>query len=206
VVLYYAHRLTERREEMKLTRTAALMAGLIVVVVGIAILVVRPGDLGEWTRGEGGVDIELSVVIQRPPAEVFAVLRDKDKIPQKPGSPVLILERTTPDPIGVGTRYREVVQMMPFVRGEILSELTRFEPPEHLEEDFSGAGMRGHLAYEFLPEGGGTRLIQRETVRWQGLLRLVEPLMARMLGRQLQARLEGIRTGLDSGWSIPDQP
>ena len=149
---------------------------------------------------------ELSVVIRRAPMDVFAVLRDKDKIPQKPGSPVLVLERTTPGPVGVGTRYREVVQMMPFVRGEILSELTRFEPPEHLEEDFYGAGMKGHLAYEFLPEEGGTRLIQRESVQMQGFARLFEPLVAQMLGRQLRARLEGIRTGLDAGWSIPGQP
>ena len=42
----------------------------------------------------------------------------------------------------VGTRYREVVQMLPFVRGEILSEITRYEPPSHLEERFWGAGMQ----------------------------------------------------------------
>jgi carbon monoxide dehydrogenase subunit G len=145
---------------------------------------------------------ELSVHIKRPPADVFGFLRDKDKYPQKPGSPVLALEQTTPGPAGVGTRYREVVQMLPFVRGEILSAVTRFDPPRHLEEDFEGAGMKGHLAYEFLSDGDGTRLIQRETLEMKGLLCLLSPFVKRMLGRQLQRRLEALREVLDGGWPV----
>jgi len=145
---------------------------------------------------------ELSVHIKRPPADVFGFLRDKDKYPQKPGSPVLALEQTTPGPAGVGTRYREVVQMLPFVRGEILSVVTRFDPPHRLEEDFEGAGMEGHLAYEFLPEGDGTNLIQRETLEMKGLLRLSSPFVKRMLGRQLERRLDALREVLDGGWPV----
>jgi uncharacterized protein YndB with AHSA1/START domain len=142
---------------------------------------------------------ELSITIRRPPCEVFAFLRDKDKYPQEPGSPVLVLEQTTPGPVGVGTRYREVVQMLPFARGEILSEVTCFVPGESLEEDFEGAGMVGHLAYQFLPERDGTRLIQRERVSVQGFLKVLEPVMERMLARQLRKRLEAIKAILESG-------
>jgi uncharacterized protein YndB with AHSA1/START domain len=142
---------------------------------------------------------ELSITIRRPPCEVFAFLRDKDKYPQEPGSPVLVLEQTTPGPVGVGTRYREVVQMLPFARGEILSEVTCFVPGESLEEDFEGAGMVGHLAYQFLPERDGTRLIQRERVSVRGFLKVLEPVMERMLARQLRKRLEAIKAILESG-------
>jgi len=145
---------------------------------------------------------ELSITINRSPADVFAFLRDKDTYPQEEGSPVLILEKTTPGPPGVGARYREVVQMLPFVRGEILSEITRFEPGEFLAEDFHGAGMVGHLAYQFLAEGGGTRLIQRETVSWRGLLRVFEPVIRLALARRLRERLAGIKTVLESGWVV----
>jgi len=82
---------------------------------------------------------ELSILIHRLPADVFAFLRDKDKYPQEADSPVLLLEKTTPGFPGVGTCYREVVQMLPFYKAEILSEITRFEPNEYLEEDFKGA-------------------------------------------------------------------
>lgn len=142
---------------------------------------------------------EFSILIRRSPADVFAFLRDKDQYPQEDDSPVLVLEKTSVGPVGIGTRYREVVQMLPFVRGEILSVITRYEPDQFLEEDFQGARMIGHLAYQFLPEGGGTRLIQRETLSAQGLLRPLEPVIERMLACRLIERLEGIKTVLEGG-------
>jgi uncharacterized protein YndB with AHSA1/START domain len=148
------------------------------------------------------VYFELEVTIEREPAEVFAFLRDKDLYPRESGSPVLALDQITPDPPGVGTRYREVVRMMPFVRASILSEITRFDPPHHLEEEFNGAGMRGHLAYEFSPRDGGTLLVQRETVEAVGAMKILAPLAWRRLGPRLRERLEGIKRELDSGWVV----
>ena len=141
---------------------------------------------------------ELSITIKRSASDVFGFLRDKDKYPQKEDSPVLLIEKTTPDPPSIGTHYREVVQMLPFFRGEILSVITRFEASKFLEEDFKGAGMKGHLAYQFLPEGNGTRVIQRETIRFRGLLRVFEPLVKLILSRRLRERLEDIKEVLES--------
>lgn len=151
---------------------------------------------------EAEMYFEASITIERSPADVFGFLRDKDKYPQEEGSPVLVLEQTTPGPAGVGTRYREVVQMLPFYQGVIRSEITRFEPGAHLAEDFCGAGMEGHLAYEFRPEGQGTRLIQRESVRCRGLLRVMEPVMKAMLYRRVNERLEEIKRILEEGWVV----
>lgn len=143
---------------------------------------------------------ELSVRIERPPEDVFAFLRDKDLFPQEPGSPVLVLDKITPEAVGIGTRYREVVQMLPFLRGDIRSAITRFEPPRFLEEDFRGGGMSGHLAYEFVPDGDATILIQRETLEAHGLLRPFAGLIERSLAGKLRERLESIRAILESGW------
>ncbi len=145
---------------------------------------------------------ELSILINRAPTDVFAFLRDKDKFPQEEGSPVLVLEKTTPGPPGAGTCYREVVQMLPFYRGEILSEITRFEPNELLEEDFRGAGMSGRLAYHFIQEKDGTQLIQRETLQYRGILKLFEPIIRAILFRKLLERLEDIKAILESGYSV----
>lgn len=145
---------------------------------------------------------ELSITINRPPPDVFAFLRDKDQYPQEEGSPVLALEKTTPGPVCVGTYYREVVQMLPFYRAEILSKITRFEPTEHLEEDFRGAGMSGHLAYQFLPDKDGTMLIQRETLQYLGLLRFCEPIIRVFLNRRLRERLVYIKAVLEGGFRV----
>lgn len=143
---------------------------------------------------------DLSIRIARLPVDVFAFLRDKDLFPQPAGSPVLALDKTTPGPAGVGTGYREVVQMLPLIRGEIRSRVTRFEPPRFLEEDFRGAGMSGHLAYEFVPHGEATLLVQRETLEPYGIARLFAGVIERSLATKLPERLESIRLILESGW------
>jgi hypothetical protein len=119
--------------------------------------------------------------------------------PQAPGSPVLALEKTTPGPVGVGTHYREVVRMLPGVRGEIRSVVTRFDPPTHLEEDFEGAGMAGHLAYTFVPERGGTQLIQRQCLVARGWLAPLAPLIRLTLAPRLRQRLADIKGVLEGG-------
>ena len=145
---------------------------------------------------------EREIAIDRAPVDVFCFLRDKDQYPQEAGSPVLVLEKTTAGPAGVGTRYREVVRMFPCVRGEIRSVVTRYEPPRFLEEDFCGAGTEGHLAYEFRAEGTGTRLVQRETIRFRGLMGLVEPLIRPMFLKRIEARLATIKDVLEGGWQV----
>lgn len=146
---------------------------------------------------------DLPVTIDRSPDDVFGFLAYKDRYPQLPGSPVLVLEKLTPGAPGVDTRYREVVRVLPLVSKEILSRVTRFEPPRFLEEDFVGPGpMRGHLAYEFSEANGGTLLVQRETLEVVGPWRLFSPVVERMLGRQLRNRLEGLKSVLESGWAV----
>ena len=146
---------------------------------------------------------DLSVTIDRPPEDVFGFLAYKDRYPQKPGSPVRVLEKLTPGVPGVDTRYREVIRMFPLVSKEILSRVTRFEPPRFLEEDFVGPGpMRGHLAYEFSASHGGTLLVQRETLEVVGPWGLFASVVERMLDRQLRDRLEGLKSVLESGWVI----
>ena len=141
---------------------------------------------------------ELSIVIKRPPEDVFVFLRDKDKHQQKNGSPVLVLEKTSDGPAGIGTCYREVVQMMPLIKGEIISKITRFDPPNFLEEEFVGAGMTGHLAYQFLTDINGTKLIQQQHISFIGPLKLIHPIIRAILFRRLNARLQEIKTYLEN--------
>jgi hypothetical protein len=51
-------------------------------------------------------------------------------------------------------------------------------------------------------EGDGTRLIQRETMSTRSFLKVLEPVMKRMLARQLLKRLEAIKAVLESGWAV----
>ena len=150
------------------------------------------------------MDFELDIIIERSPYIVFTFLRDKDSYPQEENSPVLLLEKTTPGPLGVGTRYREIVQMLPFFKGEILSEITHFEPGHRLDEDWQGPCMDGWLTYLFLPENDGTKLIQREKVNLCGWLWLLSPIIKLTLGNALRKRLNDIKQILEAGWNPID--
>jgi len=145
----------------------------------------------------------FSVFIDKPPADVFHFLRNKDSHKQESESPVLLLEKTTEGPVGSGTRYREVVQMAPFVRCEILSEVTRYEEYSVLEEAWAGGGMRGLLTYFFQPAGQGTQLVQHVQIKTHWLMRLFERVIAKMYARAARYRLDCIKVILETGRS-PD--
>jgi hypothetical protein len=141
---------------------------------------------------------ERSISICCTPVEAFSFLRDKDEVVQEPDSPVLLLEKITPGEVKVGTKYVEIVQMFPFLKGKILSVIQLIEPPWKLEESFKGTGMDGYLAYEFLSEGEKTLLIQREVINFHGIFRLFSPVMNRMLLKAVEARLREIKIYLEN--------
>jgi len=139
----------------------------------------------------------LSIQIHRAPEDVFVFLRDKHLIPQQEGSPVLSLEKLTPGAVGIGTLFREVVRILPFLRAEILSRVTRFEPYTCLQEEFWGNFMRGWLTYTFSPHAEGTLLVQDQIFEPLGLMRLLIPLAKNMLSRRLLDRIKTIRAALE---------
>lgn len=143
------------------------------------------------------MNFDLSIHIDRPPADVFDFLRDKDKHLRPTDSPVLLLEKTTPGPCGAGTRFREVVRMLPFVTAEIRSQVIRHEPGRRLAEIWNGAGMSGELTYLFEADNGGTKLIQKENVTTRGLLRPLAPIIQLTLSRNLVHRLKDIKLALE---------
>jgi len=108
------------------------------------------------------------------------------------------LERITDPPVAVGTRYREVVKMLPFYKSEIFSTITKYEPYEYLEEDFFSKGMKGHLAYQFIVIDGSTKLIQRERIFFSFPINLINPVIKKVLHRKLLERLEEIKMELES--------
>ena len=146
---------------------------------------------------------EFRIQINKPPVEVFQLLCNKDKYEQQNDSPVLSLERTTAGPLGVGTRYREVVQMAPFIKSQMLSEITRYEPHSVLEERWAGGGMRGVLTYFFHPVGQGMELVQHVSIEPHRLLRPFSAIIFKTYSRAARYRLEVIKMILETGQS-PD--
>jgi hypothetical protein len=139
-----------------------------------------------------------SVNILRPPEAVFEYLANIQDVQQEEGSPVLALELTTPGPPRLGSRYREVVRMLPFFKGEIFSEITAFERPRILEMAWMAPGMKGTDRYELAAVEGGTTLKHTKDTVCLGALRLMEPLMRGALVPRLEERLVGIKKEIEA--------
>jgi hypothetical protein len=145
-----------------------------------------------------------SIDIHRPPEVVFELLANIQDVHQADDSPVLALDLITAGPPRLGSRYREVVQMAPLVKGEILSEITAFEPPRVLELTWSGAGMTGTDRYELAAIQDGTALSHTKCVSWPGVLGLFEPIMRIPLIPRLEQRLVDIKQLLEEGENPED--
>lgn len=146
-----------------------------------------------------------SILIQVSPEVVFDMLANVHRVRQAEDSPVRTLDLTTPGPPGVGSRYYEVVRMLPFYDGEIISEITAFEPPRLLEEIFTGPGMTGRLKYQMQSMGEATLLTQQQCFSYRGLLRLCEPIIRIPLFRRLRWRLGLIKQGLEKGLELEEE-
>jgi hypothetical protein len=142
------------------------------------------------------MDYDLSVTIRRSPEVVYAALADIQRYID-PGSPVPVMEKIPAGPTTVGTRWREVIRLGPFLAMTMWSQVTAIEPDRRLEERFRGPWITGRLVYSIEPDEAGCVLRQRQTITPHGPLRLVAGPMDRMFRTRVTARLESIRAGLE---------
>jgi len=129
---------------------------------------------------------ESTVVIAKPPAEVFAWLLEADKVGRWT-SGLEVYEPLTPGPLGVGSKIREEL----LVSGQRLRfemEITTLEPPRAAELRFEGSGFRAVNRYGISAEGDGARVtwaIEGETTSFTARM------LAPMVQSRLQEKLEG---------------
>ncbi len=143
------------------------------------------------------LNFDFMVDIKRPVADVFAFFRDIERHAGQPGTVVPVYDKITPGPAGIGTRYREVVQIAPLIRGEIITVVTGYEENRRLVYLFSGMGMDGELTYSFESTRLGTRVTQKQVLRPGGFLRLLAPLIQITFYRMAGRRLNEIRDLLE---------
>jgi carbon monoxide dehydrogenase subunit G len=143
------------------------------------------------------VEIKLSIEISRPVEQVFEFLHDFENHHRERNSQVLHVERITSGPSGVGSRYRETVQMLPLVKTVFTTEVSQFEPPRFLQFTWSGGGMEGVLEFSLESTGDRTRLNFREQIQPRGMMKLVGPIIQTSFRNTMADRLEGIKHTLE---------
>jgi hypothetical protein len=129
--------------------------------------------------------IQGATIVERSVEEVFDFVADE--LNETMYNPLMVhAEKTTPGPIGVGTRWSATI----LARGRPLDmdiEVTEYDRPHRLGSltRTSAADVDGLLVFE--PDPAGTRLAWSWELRPKGALRLVGPLLG--VGRQQEAEL-----------------
>src|SRR5216683_2362858 len=124
--------------------------------------------------------IQQSVTIARPANEVFALLTNPESIPRwRPD--VLAARSGGGGSLQLGSEFEEVIN---FGGRKIqLFRVEVFEPNQTLEvAAIAGLSIRPTQRYALSNSDGKTTVSIRVTVRTLGLLRLLEPLLPKMIG------------------------
>ena len=136
---------------------------------------------------------ERSILIGRPPEEVFAFCSDlRRELEWNPDARAV--EKLTDGPVGMGTRYRARWART----GTTLVELVRFDPPHDWETASQAMGMevRANGRVEAVP--AGSRYTVRLALHPRGLARLLAPLALLAMRRQELRNMERIKRTLEA--------
>jgi len=122
---------------------------------------------------------ETSVVIDRPPEEVFAFLADGENDP-KFSPRVLEIAKTTDGPPGAGTVYASTVKDAG-MKTKREFRLTEFDAPRRIRwtELSKNLVTAPEGGYDLAPEGTGTRVRFYNVLEGHGVGKLIAPLALR---------------------------
>jgi uncharacterized protein YndB with AHSA1/START domain len=130
------------------------------------------------------INVEDSIIINRPVEEIFAFVADQTNAPQWQDG-LLEVRRTTDGPVGVGTKHTAVRKFLGR-KLELTNEYVKYEPNKLIT--FTGDGSsRFEVSYLTEATAEGTKITCQMQMEQGGLFGLAEPLIARSLKRDFQA-------------------
>lgn len=142
--------------------------------------------------------VRQRLTIERPIADVFAVLSDPTQTPRW-SAPAEREWVTTPGPIGVGSRRRAVTRQGPF-RTENEAEVTAYEPERRIALRSISGPMPFELTMEFRSLGATRSEVGFD---WQfsprGAVRLADPLLGALWRRSFGRDLRTLKRMLEAG-------
>ncbi|KRE66369.1 MULTISPECIES: SRPBCC family protein [Micrococcaceae] len=135
--------------------------------------------------------VEESVVIARPPQEVFDFLSKFDNIAVYDSS-VTTSEQVGTGPVAEGTRGRGTSKVMGR-RFDWTVEVVEFDPPRRMVSRSVEGKLNFTVTFTLEPADGGTRVTQRIDAEsgLGGIFgKIADPLVERAQGRTVRANLE----------------
>lgn len=141
------------------------------------------------------VRVEHSLMIERPPAEVFAYTTDPRNLPEWQST---ALEARSEGPVREGAHLTEVRKFLGR-RMETELEVTAYEPDRRFALKVISGPVPFSTEQTLEPSDGGTRVTIVLEGEPGGFFKLAEPLVERAVRRQIQGDFEQLKDILESG-------
>jgi uncharacterized membrane protein len=139
----------------------------------------------------------VDVVIARPLDEVFAFVADVRNRPSWDDS-VESEELTSPEPIGVGSTVRTRLRSMGR-EYQYTWKIVEHEPPTRMTVESTSGPFPTTLSFRFGPLDDGTEVEASVTGRPTGLLRVLQPMIARTTQQNLDRGYARLKRLLETG-------
>jgi uncharacterized membrane protein len=137
------------------------------------------------------------VFIARPLDEVFDFVGDVRNRPRWDDS-VDSEELTSPEPIGVGSTVRTRLRSMGR-EYEYTWEIVDHEPSRHMKVESTSGPFLTTLDFRFDTQGDGTRVRASVTGRPTGMMRALQPMIARTTQKNLDRGYARLKRLLETG-------
>ena len=139
--------------------------------------------------------VTKTVVVPRPPAEVFDYLADFSTTEEwDPG--IVRATRTSEGAIGVGATF-DLVSIFRGREVPVTYEITEYDPPNRFVIVGSNQRFTGIDEISFSPEGDGTRIHYTADFRMKGIAKLFEPFLGGVFEKLSAEAMEGLVETLD---------
>jgi uncharacterized membrane protein len=140
----------------------------------------------------------FDVTIERPLAEVFAVVTDVRNTPRW-SAPALEEELLTPGPVRVGSRRRAVAKFGP-IRNENVAEVVEYEQHRRVAMRSVTSTVPFSVAMMFEPAGSDTTRVRFTwEFRPRGVMRVIDPMLGAMIRLQFPKDLATLKALIESG-------
>lgn len=141
------------------------------------------------------INLDFSTLIDRPQKDVFAFVANPGNM-SKWNSAVVSLEQITPGAVGVGTKFKNISEMMGRrIEGEM--QITAYEPETKCGFQVAAGPMQVNITFSFKTVGTGTKINLNAQGNPGGLFKLAEGVLVGQVKSMMEGNLARLKSVLE---------
>jgi len=143
------------------------------------------------------INLDLGTLIDKPVKDVFAFVTNPANM-SKWNSAVVSMEQITPGAVGLGTKFKNVGEMMGRrIEGEM--QVVAFEPDTKYGFQMNAGPMQVNVTLSFKTVGTGTKLSLNAQGNPAGMFKLAEGVMQGRVKSMMEENLVRLKSSLEKG-------